>query len=265
MKQKIIVSLMAMGCLLFSFMSPEARANIIIKVRALNPLESEESASISYPLPEEISPSDIITKNITFSLPNEEGEEKKNTFNIEYVQDEGCYFIIDEIMLGPREIVTLEVHVRDIWMISPERLSNIRQTAEDLIAQAEAANEPPPDDGGQEDSPVEVVANETVTALKDEIFKQFDGIVVRQEKSSVLKVGVEKHMEAYYENMEALVQLEGDVEMLRYMLEPEEEDGDTQEEFPEEAALMDDEIPLSDSVDLTLEDGGLEPEGNIAE
>ncbi|MCK4881488.1 MAG: hypothetical protein KAS92_00530, partial [Candidatus Omnitrophica bacterium] len=79
------------------------------------------------------------------------------------------------------------------------------------------------------------------------------------------KVGVEKHMEAYYENMEALVQLEGDVEMLRYMLEPEEEDGDTQEEFPEEAALMDDEIPLSDSVDLTLEDGGLEPEGNIAE
>ncbi|MCK5081910.1 MAG: hypothetical protein KAR31_03290, partial [Candidatus Omnitrophica bacterium] len=79
------------------------------------------------------------------------------------------------------------------------------------------------------------------------------------------KVGVEKHMEAYYENMEALVQLEGDVEMLRYMLEPEEEDGDTQEEFPEEAALMDDEILLSDSVDLTLEDGGPEPESNIAE
>ena len=62
MRQKTTIFLVMVGCLFLSFSSSDAYANIIIKVRALNPLETEEVASISYPLPEEVSPSDIITK-----------------------------------------------------------------------------------------------------------------------------------------------------------------------------------------------------------
>ena len=254
MKQKIIGLLMVVGCLSLGFMASDGHANIIIKVRALNPLESEEAAFISYPLPKEVSSSDIITKKITFSLSHEEEEEQKTTFNIEYVQGEERYFIIDEVMLGPREIVTLEVHVRDIWTIPQERLNRIKRTVEDLIAQASAVSDPLPDEEPEEE-PVEAVPDETITALKDEIFKQFDEIVARQEKSSVLKVGVEKHMEAYYENMEALSQVEADVEMLRYLLELEEEEGEEgeegaeedsgiKEELPMEADLLEEEIPV---------------------
>ena len=97
---------MIVGCLLFGLLVPDSCANIIIKVRALNPLESEEVAAIFYPLPSEVSPSDIITKKITFSLPEDEENPRPTTFNIEYVEEEGRYFIIDEIALGPREVVT---------------------------------------------------------------------------------------------------------------------------------------------------------------
>ena len=271
MKQKIIVFLMVFGCLFLGFMVSEVHANIIIKVRALNPLESEEVASISYPLPAEISPNDIIAKNITFSLPKE--EERKNTFNVEYVEEEGRYFIIDEIVLGPREVVTLEAHVRDIWFIPQERLDGIKRTVEDLIAQFSSGGESPPE--GEEEALVEDVPDETIAALQEEILKQFDEIAGRQAKSSVLRVGVEKHMEAYYENMEALVQTEADVEMLRYLLEPEEEgeegeegvqeDSDVQEILLMETELLEEEIPLADPVDLTSQDGALELEGDTAE
>ena len=239
-------------------------------MRALNPLESEEVASISYPLPKEISLNDIITKNITFSLPQE--EEQKRTFNIEYVEEEGRYFIIDEVVLGPREVVTLEVHVRDIWSIPQERFDGIKKAVEDLIVQFPPVAELP-SEGEQEGEPVEDVPNETITALQEEIFKQFDEIAARQAKSSVLKVGVEKHMEAYYENMEALSQVEADVEMLRYLLEPEEEEGEegteeethAQDELPVEAEILEEDVPLAGPVGLTSEDGALEPEGNTAE
>ena len=103
---------MVVGWLFFSVLSSDTYANIIIKVRALNPLETEEIAAISYPLPEEMSPSDIVAKNITFSLPQEEDKEQKDTFNVEYVEEEGRYFIIDEVVLRPREVVIGPVMVR---------------------------------------------------------------------------------------------------------------------------------------------------------
>lgn len=296
MKQKMAIFLTMVGCLFFVFSSSDSYANIIIKVRALNPLESDEVASISYPLPEEVSPSDIITKKIVFSLPPGEEEEQKTTFNIEYVEAEGRYYIIDEVMLKPREVVTLEVHVKDIWVIPVQRLESMKQAVEDLIAQYPPAEEVSLEEPSEEEAEsveeaeseeeaesVEDVPDETTIILQKEIFQQIDAIAARQPESSVLKVGVEKHMEAYYENMEALAQVEVDVEMLRYLLEPEEEEGeegaeegvDVQEELPAEEEtlkeetpeeeILEEETPLAGSVDLTSEDGALEPESNIAE
>ena len=265
---------MVAGFLFFSFFSSDSSANIVIKVRALNPFETEEVAAISYPLPEELSPSDIISKNITFSLPQEEGKQRKDTFNVEYAEEEGRYFIIDEVMLGPREIVTLEVHVKDIWTIPAQRLLSIKQDVEALAAQYPPAQEPPPKDPSAEDpEPVEEAGDGTAAILQDEIFEQIDEIAARQPQSSVLKVGVEKHMEAYYENMEALTQVEADVEMLRHLLEPEEEEGeeeieegsDMQEELTVEVEILEEETPLAETEGLTPQDGALEPEGNTAE
>jgi hypothetical protein len=299
MKHKNTLFLLLVGCMFLGFTASEAGANIVIKVRALNPLESQEVAAIRYPLPQEVTPDDIIEQNIVFSLPQEEGAEpRKTTFNIEYVPEEGKYFIIDEIMMGPREVVTLEAHVRDMWFIAEDRLNSIKQEVEDLIARyalapsegeektestgsapEETADIPeeiegslPPEqpegaeilpgkeekiegavleegveegnvvaeegnvvsEGGNvvseenmgETTSAQENPNETAMILQKEIFSELDAIATRQAKSSVLLVGVEKHMEAYYENMEALAQVQTDVIILRNLLEPEELEGE---------------------------------------
>lgn len=263
-----------MCCLSLILMVLDARANIIIKVRALNPLESEETAAIFYPLPKEVTPNDIVDKKMTFSLGErqavltEEGEEPKTTFNVEYVQEEGRYYISDEVALGPREVVTMEVHVRDIWTIPQDVLDAKKKEVEDLMARysikREASAEEGQDEEGQdqkEEASEKDFSDETITALKSEIFAQLDEMAARQEKASVLNVGVEKHMDAYYKNLEALAQLEADVGMLRYMLEPEEEEeeegirtgSELQEELPGEEELLQEDSPVFNAVDLPLE------------
>lgn len=277
MRQRTITVLLFMSCAFLSCLVSEASANIIIKVRALNPLETEEVASIRYPLPQEITPSHIITKNISFSLPlaeveeGEEVEERKSTFNIEYVEEEGRYFIIDEIKMGPREVITLETHVQDIWFIASERFGNIRQTVEDLIARFPPT---PPEATEEDPDSIEVLSDETAIALQEEIFKQLDEITVRQLKSSVLLIGVEQHMEAYYENMEALAQVEDDVFMLRNLLEPDEEEGeegvqdlkeDGAVELPEETEILEETALFADPTDSAIEGEMLEPEIDLSE
>ena len=196
-----------------------ADAGIIIKVRALNPLETEETAAIRYPLPKEIVPEDIIAKRVKFTKSPQEGEdERTTTFNVDYVAEEGRYFIIDEVLMMPREVVTLEAHVNDIWLIPEDRLREIREDVERLVGEYSLS-------GGSEGSEDEG-QDETAAALKDEIFKGLEEIGQRQERSTVLKVGVEDHMSAYYENAAVLGQVEADVSMLRYLLEPEEEESE---------------------------------------
>jgi len=271
MRRKNIVFLLLIGGVFLSFLISEAHANIIIKVRALNPLENEEVAVIRYPLPEEITPDHIIAKNIIFSLPKEEdAEERKTTFNIEYVAEEGRYFIIDEIKMGPREVVTLETHVEDIWSIADGRFNSIRETVEGLIAQFP----PAPPEAEENPDPVLAVTDETVIALQGEIFNQLDEIATRQAKSSVLLVGVERHMEAYYENMEALAQAEEDVSVLRNLLEPEEETGEEgaqdaeggePDEWADEVTILDEAAPFADPADPVIQENMVEPEIDLSE
>ncbi|HQP10971.1 MAG TPA: hypothetical protein PKV41_06275, partial [Candidatus Omnitrophota bacterium] len=193
-------------------------------------------------------PENIIEKKITYSLPEEEGAEpRKNTFNIEYVPEEGKYFIIDEVMMGPREVVTLEVRVNDIWTIPQEHLDSIKQEVEAIIAgfalapsdtqekngSTAAAEEAAilPDEGemagedpaaGFEETES---LGETAKILQEQIFAELDAIATRQAQSSVLLVGVEKHMDMYYKNVQALSQVRMDVIILRNLLEPEAPEG----------------------------------------
>lgn len=242
MKRRSVFTIGA-GICLFGLLATQTSADVIIKVRALNPLESEEVAAINYPLPEGVEPSDIVDKRIEFSIPREEEEEQaKTTFNIEYVPDEGKYFIIDEIPMKPREVVTLEVHVKDIWLIDQEQLEGIRQKVDDLINEFSLMNKE-----GEEEGP-----DETAMVLKDEISKEVEEIAQRQERSTVLKVGVEEHMDAYYENMEAMRQVEADVEMLRYLLSPEEEEAvEGDEEMQEENSEQMENKELSEQKEST--------------
>jgi len=237
-KQAIFLLRAVVICLFVGLSAYEAQAGIAIKVRALNPLETEEVAAIRYPLPREITPGDITARHIKFSLPHEDEEAPpKTTFNIEYVEKEARYFIIDEVLLAPREVVTLEVHVRDVWAVDKGYIKGLRQIVEDLMDVPYSPVEAPP---SEEDLPEEEVAepveegpDETALALQEEIFKQLDEVMDRQARSSVVMVGVSGHIKAYEKNMDALRQVESDIEMLRYLLLPPEEEP-TEGESPED-------------------------------
>ncbi len=195
----------------------------MIKVRAINPLETEAPASIHYPLPKEVTPKDILAKRIKYSgkptadsgqskedpagseeIP--EGQELSedipptpDDFMVKYDKKNEYYYVECEVTLAPKQIVTLEVEVRDVWMIPLEQIERIQ-------AQVQALLEKYPQ------------MDETSLRLKDEILRQMDEIVAAQGNSAAGRVGVEKHIQAHEKNAEALGQAQMDIKMLQNLL-----------------------------------------------
>ncbi len=191
----------------------QAEAQVVIKIRAINPLDEEAVAPIHYPLPSQVKPGDIIAKRIKFSgqhLPTDtpkEGEEapvvspsvEEADFAVKYDKSTKQYYVDHEIKLAPREIVTLEVEVKDVWVIPDDRVEELKAQVEAMTAVYE-----PPD--------------ETAGALKAGIFDTLNQIVRSQEDDAVRRVGVEMHIKAYEKNQEMLRQAEMDKKMLGNLL-----------------------------------------------
>ena len=118
---------------------------------------------------------------------------------IKYDKKNGYYYVDHEVLLGPRQIVTLEVEVKDVWNIPPEQIETLRTEVDALLAQ-----------GGE--------MNETAAALKEEIGKALDQIVKSQEQTTVAKVGVEQHINSYGKNREMLQQAQMDKKMIQNLL-----------------------------------------------
>lgn len=191
----------------------QAEAQVVIKIRAINPLAEEAVAPIHYPLPAQVKPSDIIAKRMKFNSPHlpqdalKEGEEapvvsprvEEADFAVKYDKNTKQYYVDHEIKLAPREIVTLEVEVKDVWVIPSEYVEELRAQVEAMAA----VHEP---------------LDETAGALKAGIFDALNQIVRSQEDDTVRRVGVETHIKAYEKNQEMLRQVEMDKKMLGNLL-----------------------------------------------
>lgn len=185
----------------------QAEAQVVIKIRAINPLSEEAVAPIHYPLPAQVKPSDIIAKRMKFNSPHlppdvsKEGERRVEDADLAVKYDKSTkqYYVDHEIKLAPREIVTLEVEVKDVWVIPNEQI-------EELKAQVEAM------------TAVHDPLDETAGALKTGIFDALNQIVRSQADDTVRRVGVETHIKAYEKNQEMLRQVEMDKKMLGNLL-----------------------------------------------
>lgn len=185
---------------LFFFISIHAYADVVIKVRAINPLDTETTAPIKYPLPKAVKPEDIISKS--------------HDFKIRYDKKNGCYYIDHEIVLAPKEIVTLSVNVKDVWFIPEERIEALRGKVEEIVRPHTAT-------AGMDDTDTRLPAGRQASVwwqLKEEILKQLDQVAASQKNNTVTKIGVEKHIKAYEENMKILSQVEQDIAMLKGLL-----------------------------------------------
>ena len=128
--RKTIVPLLFAGIIMACWQVSMVSADVVIKVRALNPLDTKETAVINYPLPKEISKENILKQKITYSLDHSQDEEPpKASFKISFDEIEGGYYIDDEVFLLPKEVVTLEVHVEDVWAIEKSQIAELRDSS----------------------------------------------------------------------------------------------------------------------------------------
>lgn len=201
-----IVIILFFLALFLGFSAAEAESAVVIKVRAINPLDEEAPVVIHYPLPAGISPADVIGKR----LARGRGPAAPADFQINFDDGEKIYFLDHQITLAPKEIVVLEVEANDVWVIPQETLDGFKRQVEELLQ-----SRPPAPEGEPGPDPV-------VLKLKEEIFKQLEQVLKTQKESGITQAGVQGHIDAYQKNRETLQQVGMDITMLRNMLSAQE-------------------------------------------
>ena len=202
------------------FCATAAESAVVIKVRAINPLEEEAPVTIHYPLPAGLTPGNVLAKRVARG----KGPAVAADFEINFDENEKVYFVDHLITLAPREIVVLEVEAKDIWTVPQETIDGLKKQVEDLLK----ARPPGPD-------PVAL-------KLKEEISRQLEEIVEDQKATAITQVGARGHIEAYQKNRETLQQVGMDIMMLRNMTgaqevpeEGEKSDGGSEVQPPPQA------------------------------
>jgi len=255
-----------------------AFSEVVIKVRALNPMNTKETAKIDYPLPHEIAEAHILKKKINYSMDHSEDEEPpKQEFNIVKDDKLGGFHVRDEIVLLPKEVVTLEVHVQDVWQVSLSKIEALKAEVDTILQEWEEDVKASENEGADEtEQASRDETREFALVMKKEIIDALDSIVSSQDKSKIIKVGVENHIAAFQENVEVLRQVQQDVVLLanliQFDLEAEEaEEGEVTEdaddadisESPDDQAAVDQgteaaEEP-SQEVDMNGQTEGTDP------
>lgn len=210
-----------------------AEGAVVIKVRAINPLEEEAPVTIHYPLPAGLTPEDVLAKRVARG----KGLAVPADFEINFGEDEKVYFVDYLITLAPKEIVVLEVEAKDIWTVPQKTIDGLKEQVEDLL------KAPPPSEEfvseearpgrGSPKIPEFLAAaagpDPVALKLKEEISRQLEEIIENQKVTAITQVGALGHIEAYQKNRETLQQVGMDITMLRNMIAAAQETQQTEE------------------------------------
>ncbi len=187
----------------------ESQDNVVIKIRAINPLEEKASITIRYSLPIGLTSEDILAKYIKRgNKPT-----KRQNFKIRLDKEKKTYFVDQPMTLAPKEVVVLEIEVKDVWAIPAQKLDDLQAQTENLLKtpiERESTSADFMNDGSAPD-PI-------VIKLKEEILRQLEKISATQEANTIAKAGVTAHIDAYRKNAETLKQVQMDIAMLENIL-----------------------------------------------
>ena len=197
----------------------QAQCGVVIKVRAINPLEEEAPVTIHYPLPGGITAEDVIGKRISRGR----GSPAPADFQINFDESKKAYFVDHQMNLAPKEIVVLEVEAKDVWTVPQKTIDEFKSQAESLLKMQ------PQGEGGEDAGPDPVAAK-----LKEEIFRQLEQVVAAQKASGITQAGVQGHIDAYQKNREILQQVGMDLAMLRNITSAQEipQEGEKSQSLP---------------------------------
>jgi len=239
--QKTVLVVILVGIFGIAWPISKTEADVVIKVRALNPLDTTETAIIHYPLPKEISQEDILKQKITYSLDHSQEEEQpKSQFQVSFDKEEGWYFIDDEVVLLPKEVVTLEVHVKDVWVIEKSQIEALYREVDGLLEEWEKQMENSAGSESEEEGEREEETKEFALMMKGEILEGLDQIIQQQDQSKIVNVGVERHIAVFEDNMEELRQIQQDVVLLANLMQFDAQEEEGQE--PQESELSEGDV-----------------------
>jgi len=93
-------------------LSAQAAEDIKIKILAVNPLANKAiDSDITYSLPQEVTPADVLDSA---------------GLQVKFNPDEKVYFLVGKVKLAAKESKTLEISVRDVWRVTPEKMEDVR-------------------------------------------------------------------------------------------------------------------------------------------
>lgn len=218
--------------LFMGFCVTAAEGAVVIKVRAINPLEEEAPVTIHYPLPAGLTSEDVLAKRVARG----KGPAVPADFEINFDENEKIYFVDHLITLAPREIVVLEVEAKDIWIVPQKTIDGLKKQVEDLLKARPPSEEFVSEEAAAGPDPVAL-------KLKEEISRQLEEIAGNQKATAITQVGVQGHIEAYQKNRETLQQAGMDIMMLRNMIAAAREAQQTQENPQGETEARDQAAP----------------------
>ncbi len=110
------IKLLVVAFSLVFFCSAEAFASIVVRAVLVNPSATQKRIVPfrSY-LPKEVKPDNVIDMG---------------GLDIAYDPKEGSYYVFREYELQPKETVTIEIELEDVWKIPQEDITSLRQEAE---------------------------------------------------------------------------------------------------------------------------------------
>lgn len=153
-------------CFLLAFVSPrEASAGeLSLNLIAVNSSETEsKDVDVKYLLPKELEPSDVL----------DSGELK-----VDYDVDKMVYYVTGKVHFEPKESKTFKIRVNDVWVITPEEISVLKQNMDGNLSLIENNKDLYPN----------------AKRERDKLFEQLDVILVQQQSYAD---NIERRIEQY--------------------------------------------------------------------
>jgi len=190
MYEKRIVHLLAFTFLFLFYLLPSVHAEgeVKIKILAMNPSPSKQLESIvKQNLPPEVRPEDVV---------DNAGMEVK------YNSEDGVYYLSKQVTLAPKESLTIEVKIRNVWLLPEERLAKVKENLD-----------------GTTKALVGTKYEKTIQLLRDRITERLGGIEEEQARS----IGISKRIELYRAHLKQLDSIEHEIVSIGSLRELEDE------------------------------------------
>lgn len=145
---------------------------VTIKILAVNPTDAPLNTVVTHRLPPEIAPENIVDKG---------------NMEIKYDSNIVAYYVTTSVTLNPRETRTLNIKVKNVWVLDPEYIDKVRTELRQTVMALNGTR-----------------YQETAEKLFDKTNEQIDRIIGEQTQEK----SIQKQIELFRSHMKQLKQIE---------------------------------------------------------